>query len=210
MLRVIVADDHAVVRHGVDKLLTKAMNVSEVAEAGTADELVELVRKGRWDLLVLDITMPGRSGLEVLGEILAYQPDLPVLVMSMHPEDQLAVRVLQAGAKGYLTKGSAPEELVTAVQRILSGGRYVSDSLAEILLRGRLTNSAGEAHEALSNREFEVMRLLASGHTVSEAAGMLSLSVKTVSTYRARVLQKLGMRTNAELTHYSIKHGLVE
>lgn len=210
MLRVIVADDHAVVRHGVDKLLTKAMNVSEVAEAGTADELVELVRKGRWDLLVLDITMPGRSGLEVLGEILAYQPDLPVLVMSMHPEDQLAVRVLQAGARGYLTKGSAPEELVTAVKRILSGGRYVSDSLAEILLRGRLTNSAGDAHEALSNREFEVMRLLASGHTVSEAAGMLSLSVKTVSTYRTRVLQKLGMRTNAELTHYSIKHGLVE
>jgi DNA-binding NarL/FixJ family response regulator len=158
---------------------------------------------------VLDISMPGRSGLEVLKEIRKARPKLPVLVLSMHPEDQFAVRVLKAGASGYMTKETAPEELVGAIKKVMAGGRHISPSLAEIMAAYLTLDTNVPPHEQLSNREFQVMRLIASGKTVSEIARELSLSVRTVSTYRARILEKTGMKSNAELTHYAFQHELV-
>ncbi len=178
-------------------------------EARTGQEVLDLAWKDDWDVIILDITMPGRGGLEVLREIKKSRPKLPVLVLSMHPEDQFAVRVLKAGAAGYMTKESAPEELVGAIKKILAGGRHISASVAEIMATYLTLDSKVPPHELLSNREFQVMRLIASGKTVSEIARELSLSVRTVSTYRARILEKTGMKTNAELTHYAFQHQLV-
>ncbi len=209
-MRFIVTDDHAIVRHGIKQILTEGLENVEIGEAQNADEAMALVRQGGWDLLILDITMPGRSGLEIIQEVRNCPVVLPILVLSMHPEDQLAQRVLQAGAAGYLTKDSAPEELVIAVRKILSGGNYVSPSLAERLVCNLQRGNREQAHESLSNREYEVMRLIASGKTVSQIGGILSLSVKTISTYRTRVLLKMGMHTNAELTHHAVRHQLVE
>lgn len=210
MLRFIIADDHAIVRHGVKQILNEGLENVEIAEAQNADEAMALVRRGVWDLLILDVTMPGRSGLEVLQEVKSYSPPSRILVLSMHPEDQLAQRVLKAGASGYLTKDSAPEELIAAVRKILDGGKYVSASLAERLVADLQGGVQGPAHEELSNREYEVMRHIASGKTVSQIAEILSLSVKTISTYRTRILQKMGMQTNAELTHHAVRNHLVE
>ena len=161
-------------------------------------------------MVVLDITMPGRSGLEVLREIKKSRPKLPVLVLSMHPENQFAVRVLKSGASGYMTKESAPEELVGAIRKVLAGGRYVSNSLAEKLASYVSTDSEKDPQELLSDREFQVLRLIASGKMVSEIARELSLSVKTISTYRTRILEKMGMKNNGELMHYAMQHQLVE
>ena len=161
-------------------------------------------------LVILDITMPGRSGLEVLKEIKRSRPKLPVLVVSMHPEDQFAVRVLKAGASGYMTKESAPEELVGAIKKVVNGGRHISASLAELMAAYISVDTRRPPHELLSNREFQVMRLIASGKTVSAIARELSLSVRTVSTYRTRILEKMGMKNNAELMRYAIQHQLVE
>lgn len=168
-----------------------------------------MVWKGQWDVIILDITMPGRSGLEVLREIKKARPKLPVLVLSMHPEDQFAVRVLKAGASGYMTKETAPEELVGAIKKVMAGGRHISVAVAELMASYLSLDTLAPPHEQLSNREFQVMRLIASGKTVSEIARELSLSVRTVSTYRARILEKTGMRTNAELTHYAFQNQLV-
>lgn len=204
-----MADDHAVVRHGLKQILTDEFKRASFGEARNAAEALDLVWKQDWDVVVLDITMPGRSGLDALREIRKSKPRLPVLVLSMHPENQFAVRVLKAGASGYMTKESAPEQLVDAVKKVLGGGRYVSAALGETLAAS-LSNSHRAPQEKLSDREFQVLRLIASGKMATEIAKELSLSVKTISTYRARILEKMGMKNNAELMHYAIQHRLVE
>jgi DNA-binding NarL/FixJ family response regulator len=208
-MKILLADDHAVVRHGLKQILTDAFKRATYGEARNAQEALDLVWKQEWDVVVLDITMPGRSGLEVLREIKQCKPRLPVLVLSMHPENQFAVRVLKCGASGYMTKESAPDELVGAVKKVLAGGRYVSNSLAETLAAS-LSASQKAPQEKLSDREFQVLRLIASGKMVTNIARELSLSVKTISTYRSRILEKMGMKNNAELMHYAIQHRLVE
>lgn len=209
-MKILIADDHAVVRQGIKQILADAFRKAEFSEARNAQEAINRVWKEPWDVVVLDITMPGRSGLEVLKELKKSRPKLPVLVLSMHPEDQFAVRVLKTGASGYMTKESAPEELVGAIKKVIAGGRYVSSSLAERMASYLGVDSQTTPHERLSNREFLVLRLIASGKTVSDIAKELSLSVKTISTYRARILEKMWMKNNAELTHYAIWNRLVD
>ena len=196
-------------RHGLKQILADEFKKASFGEARNGQEVLDSVWKQDWDVIVLDITMPGRSGLEVLKEIKKARPRLPVLVLSMHPEDQFAMRVLKSGASGYMTKESAPGELVGAVKKIMAGGRHISNSVAELMASYITMDSTRPPHEQLSNREFQVMRMIASGKTVSEIARMLSLSVRTISTYRARILEKTGMKTNAELTHYAFQHSLV-
>jgi two-component system invasion response regulator UvrY len=198
------------VRHGLRQILADEFKSAEFGEARNGQDALNRVWKERWDVVILDITMPGRGGLEVLKEIKKARPKLPVLVLSMHPEDQFAVRVLKAGASGYMTKETAPEELVGAIRKILAGGRHISASLAEIMAAYLTVKSEKPPHELLSNREFQVLRQIASGRTVSEIARELSLSVRTVSTYRTRILEKMGLKTNAELTHYAFQHQLVK
>jgi two-component system invasion response regulator UvrY len=210
MIRIIIADDHAAIRRGVKDILADESDMEIGAEASTAQELLDLVRKQAWDAVVLDISLPGRSGLEVLSELKQERPSLPVLVHTMHSEDQFAVRALRAGAAGYLTKDSPPAELVKALRKIVAGGKYVGQSLAEKLAVNVDANSDRAPHEALSDREFQVLRLLASGKTVSEIADGLSLSVKTISTYRSRILDKMKMKNNAELMRYALQHKVVE
>jgi two-component system, NarL family, invasion response regulator UvrY len=209
-MKILLADDHAVVRRGLKQILAEEFKRASFGEARNAQEALDLVWKEDWDVVVLDITMPGRSGLDVLREIRRSRPKVPVLVLSMHPENQFAVRVLKRGAAGYMTKESAPEELVGAIKKVLAGGRYVSNSLAEKLATYLSSESPRPPQEMLSDREFQVLRLLASGKIVSEIARELSLSVKTISTYRTRILEKMGLRNNAELMHYAIQHQLVE
>jgi DNA-binding NarL/FixJ family response regulator len=209
MIRLLIADDHAVVRRGLKEILTAESDMVLVGEARSGPELLALARKERVDVVVLDITMPGRSGLEVLKELRQELPRVRILVLSMHPEDQYAVRALRAGAAGYLTKESAPDELVKAIRRIVAGGRYVSASLAEHLALGLSDDAERSPHERLSDREYQVLCLLASGKSVSDVAEDLALSVKTVSTYRARILEKMNLKNNAELTRYAIENHLV-
>ena len=197
-------------RHGLKQILAEEFKKAIFGEARNATEALDLVWKENWDVAVLDITMPGRSGLEVLREIKKSKPKLPVLVLSMHPENQFAVRVLKRGAAGYMTKESASAELVGAVRKVLAGGRYVSNSLAEKLATYLANDNQKPPQELLSDREFQVLRLIASGKIVSEIARELSLSVKTISTYRTRILEKMGLRNNAELMHYAMQHQLVE
>ena len=197
-------------RHGLKQILAEEFKKAIFGEARNATEALDLVWKENWDVAVLDITMPGRSGLEVLREIKRSKPKLPVLVLSMHPENQFAVRVLKRGAAGYMTKESASAELVGAVRKVLAGGRYVSNSLAEKLATYLANDNQKPPQELLSDREFQVLRLIASGKIVSEIARELSLSVKTISTYRTRILEKMGLRNNAELMHYAMQHQLVE
>ena len=209
-MKILITDDHAVVRQGLKQILLEEFTRAEFGEATNAQEAIERVWKENWDVVVLDITMPGRSGLEVLKEIKKSRPKLPVLVLSMHPEDQFAVRMLKAGAAGYLTKESAGEELVGAIQKVLGGGRYISASLAE-RMAFYLDHDAHHApHERLSDREFQILRLIALGKAVSQIAKELSLSVKTISTYRARILNKMQMTHNAELTRYALQMSLVD
>src|ERR1043166_6314736 len=209
-MRILIVDDHAVVRKGLRHILADKFRRAEFGEARNAQEALTRVWREKWDVVVLDITMPGRSGLEVLREIKHGKPKLPVLVLSMHPEDQFAVRVLKSGAAGYMTKESAPEELVGAINKILAGGRYVSPSLAEKMTQYLTEESQRSPHQRLSNREFQVMRLIASGKTVREIAEENCLSVKTVRTYRQRILEKMDLKRNAELTRYALEHQLVE
>jgi len=209
MIRVLIVDDHAIVRRGLRSLLADAFQDTAFEEASNAEEVLEQLGKKEWDVALLDINLPGKSGLDLLKELKAAQPRLPVLVLSVHPEDQFAVRVLKQGAAGYMNKESAPEELVQALRKILAGGRYVSPALAEKLALSIGKDFTRTPHEALSDREYEVMCRIASGKTVTEIAGELSLSVKTVSTYRARILDKLGAKNNAEITRYAIHNSLV-
>ena len=210
MIRTLIADDHAVVRQGLRQILQDTTDMQVTGEAASGPETMDRVRDDSYDVVVLDITMPGRSGFDVLKELRVERPGLPVLVLSMHPEEQFAVRLLKAGAAGYLNKESAPEELVKAIRKVVAGGRYVSPTLAEKLAFEIDAGSDRLAHETLSDREFQVMRMMASGKTVKEIAAELALSVKTISTYRARILTKMNLHTNAELIHYAITNQLVE
>jgi two-component system, NarL family, invasion response regulator UvrY len=210
MMRILIADDHAVVRKGLRQILEEASDIVVGGEASNGREVLEKIRAGGWDALVLDITMPGQTGLEVLKEVKQEAPRLPVLMLSMHAQEQYATRVLKAGASGYLPKESAPEELIKAIRKVCSGGKYVSADQAEKLIY-LFDNASDKApHELLSDREFEVLRAIASGRTVSQIAAEVHLSVKTVSTYRARILEKMRMKTNAELTTYAVRNGLVQ
>ena len=208
-MKILITDDHAVVRQGLKQILLEEFTRAQFGEATNAQEAIDRVWKENWDVVVLDITMPGRSGLEVLKEIKKSRPKLPVLVLSMHPEDQFAVRILKIGASGYMTKESAPNELVGAVRKVMAGGRYVSPSLAEKMASYLAIDVHTPPHERLSDREFLVLRLIASGKTPTAIAKELALSVKTISTYRMRILEKMNMSNNAELTHYAIQNQLV-
>jgi len=210
MIKILIADDHAVVRRGLKQILAEEPNMAVFGEACNAQEVLKNVREQNWDIVILDITMPDRSGLEVLKELKNIRPKLPVLILSIHPEEQYAVRVLKAGAAGYMTKESAPEELVKAVRKVIRGSKYISPSLVEKLAFDLETDSEKPLHETLSDREYQVMCMIASGKTVKEIAKKLYLSVKTISTHRARILGKMKMKTNAELTHYAIKNRLVD
>jgi DNA-binding NarL/FixJ family response regulator len=209
LLRFLIADDHAVVRQGLKQILLEEFPDASFGEATNGAEILGLLKQQEWDVVTLDISLPGRSGLEVLKEAREKRPHLKVLVLSMHPEEQYAVRALKAGAAGYLTKQTAPEELVNAVKKILSGGKYVSAALAEKLASALGAPSDRPPHETLSDREYQVFCLIASGKTTGQIAEELNLSVQTISTYRARVLEKMAMSTNAELTRYAIQNGLV-
>ncbi len=209
MRKILIADDHSVVRKGLKQILLEAFPSASVAEVGDAEDLLKKVMAQEWDVVISDISMPGRSGLEVLQQIRQNHPRLPVLILSVHPEDQYAIRVLKAGASGYLNKDSAPEELVKAVNRVLLGKKYITPTIAEKLATALDQDADRNPHEYLSDREFEVLKLLAAGKSVSDIAEQLSLSVTTVSTYRARIMNKMNMKTNADLTLYAIEHKLM-
>lgn len=210
MIRVFVTDDHAVVRRGLAQILADTDNIRVVGEAPNAAEAVRLLRQTPCDVLLMDVAMPGKNGIEALKVIRDEFPDIRVLILSMYPEDQFGVRALKAGAAGYLTKDSPPEELIEAVERIMNGRRFITPDLAELLAESMGPNSDIPPHQSLSDREFQTMRLIASGKKLSEIAAELSLSPKTISVYRARLLEKMRLSNNAELTHYAIKHGLVD
>jgi two-component system, NarL family, invasion response regulator UvrY len=211
VIRVLIVDDHAIVRRGLTALLSEGFHGATFGEASDARQAVEQLRKKDWDVVLLDITLtlPGKNGLDLLKELKAEWPRLPVLVLSAHPEDQFAVRALKAGAGGYMTKESAPEDLAKAIRKIMAGGRYVSPALAEKLALGVNKDLTRPPHETLSDREYQVMSRIASGRTVTEIGEELSLSAKTISTYRVRILEKLGVRNSAEIVHYAIRNGLV-
>jgi DNA-binding NarL/FixJ family response regulator len=210
LIRVIIVDDHPVVRKGLMQMLAEEPDMRAAAEATSAAELLQLLKEGEWDVVVLDITLPDRSGLEALKDVKAMRPGLPVLILSMHPEDQYALRVLKAGAAGYINKESAADELVNAIRKVVGGGKYVSPSMAEKLATVVGSDYEVQPHESLSDREFQVMCMIASGKRLKEIAEELCLSVKTVSTYRSRILGKMEMENNAELTYYAVKNGLIE
>ena len=207
---ILLADDHAMLRSGLKLVLTEAFPQTRIGEAENCQQALDAALQNPWDLIILDISMPGRGGLDVLKEIRAQNIRIPVLILSMYAERQFAVRAFRAGANGYLTKASAGAELIRAVERILAGGHYVSTDLAEHLVAVLGGAEGGMSHERLSEREFEILRLIAAGNTVKEIAGLLSLSGNTISTYRTRILEKMKMHTNAELTHYAISNKLVE
>jgi len=209
-MKILIGDDHAVFRRGLKETLSEAFPKTVFGEARTAQETFELAQRQNWDVIILDISMPGRSGLDILEDLKRSRPRIPILLLTMHPEQQFARRALKAGAAGYLTKDSVPEELKEAIKRIVAGGRYVSATLAETLAVDLRRGADLPLHELLSDREFQVLRMIASGKTVKEVADELSLSVKTVSTYRSRILEKTGMKTNAELIRYALQTQLVD
>jgi DNA-binding NarL/FixJ family response regulator len=208
-MKILLTDDHAVVRQGLKLILADHFKDARFGEARNSTEALNRVAKENWDVMILDIKMPGRSGMETLRDVKRLRPKLPVLILSMNPEDQFAVRMLKIGAAGYLTKESAAEELVGAIKKVVGGGRYVSPSLAERMASYLTIDVQKAPHERLSDREFLVLRMIASGKTVSEIGKELFLSVKTISTYRARLLEKMDMKNNSELTHYAAQNNLV-
>ena len=210
MIEILIADDHAIVREGLKQIVAETADIVVADEATSGHEVLEKVLKNEYDVVILDISMPGRGGVDILKQMRGQKPHLPILILSMHPEEHYAIRVLKAGAAGYLTKESAPDELLTAIRRVSSGRKYVSPSLAEQLAFDLERDAEKPRHETLSDREYQVMCMIASGKRVQEIAEELCLSVKTVSTYRSRMLEKMKMKHNAELMHYAIKHGLVE
>ena len=210
MLKILIADDHAIVRQGLKQIVAETQDMTVAGEATNGQELLDKIRESEYDVVVLDITMPVRNGMDVLKQLRTERPELPVLMLSIHPEEQYALRALKAGASGYLTKESAPDELVIAIRKVSSGGKYISASLAEKLAFKFGGGREQELHEALSDREYQVLCMIASGKTVTDIAQELLLSEKTVSTYRSRVLEKMNMKNNAELTYYAIKNQLIE
>lgn len=209
MIRVLVGDDHAVVRRGLRQILAETTDILVGGEAGTAAEVLRLVREDRFNVVILDINLPGGNGIDLLADIRREPNAPPVLILTMYPEEQYAVRAIKAGAAGFLNKESAPDKLVEAVRKVAARGRYVSAELAETLASVLAGEAQGAPHDRLSDRELEVMKMLASGKTVSQVAAELSLSVKTVSTHRTRILTKMAMKNNAELTSYAVRNGLV-
>ena len=210
MIRVIIADDHAILRRGLKEILAHELEGAVCGEAKNAQEVLSKVQSDQWDLVILDLSMPGRSGLDALRDIKGMRPRLPILVLSMHPEDQYGKRILKAGAAGYMNKESAPEELIKAIRKVLAGGRYVSPALAEKLVLDLSEDVTRPLHETLSDREFEVLRMIAAGKTVTQIGEDLHLSVATVSTYRARILEKMNMTTTAQIMRYALSNHLVD
>jgi DNA-binding NarL/FixJ family response regulator len=210
MIRLLIADDHTIVREGLKQILADTRDIAVIGEANSGQEVIKKVGAGDYDLVLLDISLPGMSGLDVLKQIRLLKPSLPVLILSMYPEEQYAIRSLRAGASGYLTKESAPEELISAIHKVASGRKYITESLAERIAIDWDKEKLKPLHEMLSDREYQVFCMIASGKTVKEISKLLSLSIKTVSTHRARILKKMQMKNSAQLTHYAIKHNLVE
>jgi two-component system, NarL family, invasion response regulator UvrY len=209
MKRILIADDHAIIRAGLKKLLADEFPSVVIEEATNGEELIRKTKSGSWDVVICDISMPGRNGLEIIKEIKEEYPQLPVVVLTMHPEEQYALRALRVGASAYITKDSAPQELIQALRMVAMGKRYITASLAERMADLLVNDSPRPQHELLSDREFVVFKMIASGMAVSEIAGQLSLSVNTISTYRARILDKMKLRHNADLMQYAIQHKLV-
>jgi len=210
MIKVLIVDDHTIVREGLRQILEETSDIAVVGEASSAQEVINKVWNSNYDIVLLDISLPGRSGLDVLKQLKSIKPDLPILILSMHPEEQYAIRSLRAKASGYLTKESASEELINAIRKVAQGRKYITSSLAEKLAFELEDNGRCSSHEKLSDREFQVMCMIASGKRIKEIADALSLSVKTISTYRARILKKMDIRNNSQLIHYAIKSGLVD
>lgn len=208
MIHILIADDHSVVRRGLKQILLDEFPDAVITSVNDGNKLLQKAQTEKWNIIISDVSMPGRNGLEVVKQLKAEFPDLPVLILSMHPEDHYAIRALKAGASGYLTKDSASEELVNAVRIILSGRKYITPGVAEKLAETLGKDTSKAPHETLSDREFHVMKLLAAGKKLSEISNSLSLSITTISTYRRRILEKMDMKTNAELTHYIIKNKL--
>jgi len=210
MIKIIIADDHPIVRAGMKQIISEASDMQVVDEAGDGRQLMHKIRSETFDVVILDITMPHIDGLDVLKQLKIEKPKLPVIILSIHPESQYALRVLKAGASGYVTKTSAPDELINAIRKVHRGGKYISASVAEKLAFQLEADFEEMPHEALSDREYQVLCMLASGKTVTEIADELALSVKTVSTYRSRILEKMNMKNNAELIHYAVQNKLVD
>lgn len=209
MLKVLIADDHAIVRKGLRQLILEEYPTAHIGEVGDVESLVAQIIRDPWDIVICDISMPGRSGLEALQQIKEIKPALPVLMMSMHPEDQYAVRVFRAGASGYLSKDAVHQELIGAIQTLQKGRKFITPGIAEKLVGALDADKRLEAHEQLSNREFDVMKMLAAGKSITEIAEQLSLSATTVSTYRARIIEKTGLKNNADITRYALEKKLI-
>ena len=210
MTRIVIADDHAIVREGLKRIVGSAADLEVVGEAWDGTEVIRLVRELEFDVLVLDLSMPGRSGMELIKLVHAEKPRLRILVLSMHQEDQYAVRAIKSGASGYLTKESAPAQLEKAIRKVAEGGAYISAEVAEQLALGAMPGGQGMPHESLSDREFEVFRMLVTGDSVTDIAARLNLSVKTVSTHKANLMLKLGLANQSDLVRYALKHGLAD
>ena len=209
MVRILIVDDHAIVRKGLKEILLEAYPSAHIEDVADADSMINKAKEANWDIIISDLSLPGLSGLEALKHLKQFVPKIPVLILSIHPEEQYAIRILKAGAAGYLNKDTAPDELVKAVQRVLQGRKYISSSVAEKLASSPDLENGKMSHELLSDREFEVLKLIASGKTISEIAVLLSLSITTVSTYRSRLLAKMDLKNNAELTMYAIENKLL-
>jgi len=208
-MRILIADDHAIVRRGLSEILLEAWPAAEIEQVGDADMLLQRSIEDSWDLVISDLMMPGRSVLETVQQIRQYQPQVPVLILSIFPEEQYATRVFKAGASGYINKDAAPTELVKAVQRILQGRKYITAAVAEKLASDLRADKERAPHELLSDREFNVMKMLAAGNSITEIATQLSLSPTTISTYRSRIMEKMKMKANAELARYALENGLI-
>jgi DNA-binding NarL/FixJ family response regulator len=210
MIRILIADDHAIVRQGLKQIVQDESDIVVADEASTGKEVLSSVRNNEYDVILLDITMPGTNGLDILKTLKLEKPDLPILMLSMHPEEQYAIRCIKAGAAGYLTKESAPEELIAAIRKVKKGGKYISTTLAEKLAIDLEAPAENEPHHLLSDREYQVMMLIARGERLRDIANTLFISEKTVSTYRSRILEKMRLNSNSDLTKYAIEHRLVQ
>ncbi len=208
-MKILIADDHEIVREGLKKIIEEAPDIAKIGEASNANELLEKMRSSDWDLFIVDINMPGKSGLDVLRDIKKEAPKIPVLILSVYPEDQYAIRVMRAGASGYIMKSSAGEELIKAIRKVVSGGRYISETVADKLAEIIDDSYNLASHELLSDREYQVFLMIANGKTVGEIALEISLSVKTISTYRTHILEKMHLKNNADIMQYAIKNRLI-
>ena len=208
-MKILIGDDHSVVRRGLKMIILEAYPNAMIEEATDGAEVLQLLNKANWDIIISDISMPGRSGVEIIKLVKEQAPKIPILILSVHAAEQYAVRTLKAGASGYLTKESAPEELVKAIKQIVSGRRYITPDIADLLVDQHTKNDSDEPHKQLSNREFEVMKMIASGKKISDIAEILFLSINTISTYRTRILEKMGLASNAELTRYALTNNLI-